>query len=179
MICNLFQSTLCSPFTSLKLSSAISQLSNSMFSGPDRIIYRLLTHFPQSGLQLVLHIFNLPWSTHTFIVPILKSEKLSDSPSSYRLFSLISCTSKLFERIVLGQLTHFLENNHILIPVQAGFRPGRSIVDQDLLLSQSSQIFLKQAHVLSSPLWIWQKLLTQSGILLFSRSSFLLGFCSI
>ena len=58
-------------------------------------------------------------------------------PSSYRPISLTSCTSKLFERIVLGRLTYFLEQQDILSPVQAGFRPGRSTVDQVLLLSQS------------------------------------------
>ena len=91
------------------------------------------------------YIFNLSWSTHTFpsawkqstIIPILKPGKPSDSPSSYRPISLTSCTSKLFERMVLGRLTYFLELHDILSPVQAGFRPGRSTVDQVLLLSQS------------------------------------------
>ena len=39
--------------------------------------------------------------------------------------------------MVLGRLTYFLEQQDILSPVQAGFRPGRSTVDQVLLLSQS------------------------------------------
>ena len=62
--------------------------------------------------------------------------KPSDSPSSYRPISLTSYTSKLFERKVLGRLTYFLEQQGTLSPVQAGFRPGRSTVDQ-VLLSQS------------------------------------------
>ena len=39
--------------------------------------------------------------------------------------------------LVLERLTYFLEQQDILSPVQAGFRPGRSTVDQVLLLSQS------------------------------------------
>ena len=39
--------------------------------------------------------------------------------------------------MVLGRLTYFLEQQDILSPVQAGFRPGRSTVDQVVLLSQS------------------------------------------
>ena len=39
--------------------------------------------------------------------------------------------------MVLGRLTYFLELHNILSPVQAGFRPGRSTVDQVLLFSQS------------------------------------------
>ena len=88
----------------------------STLSGADQITYPLLTHLPQSALQFLLYIFNLSWSTHTFpsawkqlsIIPILKPGKPSDLPSSYRLVSLTSCTSKLFERMILGRLTYFL-----------------------------------------------------------------------
>ena len=143
--CNTLHSTFCSPFSSIELSTAISQLSTSTSSGPDQITYPLLSHLTQSALHFLLYIFYLSWSTHTFpsawkqsaIIPILKSGKPSDSPSSYRPISLTSCTSKLFERMVLGRLTYFLEQQDILSPVQAGFRPGRSTVDQVLLLSQS------------------------------------------
>ena len=38
--------------------------------------------------------------------------------------------------MVLGRLTYFLKQHSILLPVQAGFRPGRLTVDQILLLSQ-------------------------------------------
>ena len=39
--------------------------------------------------------------------------------------------------MVLGRLIYFLEQQGTLSPMQAGFRPGRSTVDQVLLLSQS------------------------------------------
>ena len=51
--------------------------------------------------------------------------------------SLTSYTSKLFERMFLGRITYFLEQHSILSPVKAGFKPGRSTVDQVLLFSQS------------------------------------------
>ena len=137
--------TFCSPFSQHELSSALSQLSSSTACGPDKVSYPLLTHLPQAGKDLLLHIFNLSWSTHSFpsawkqstIIPILKSGKPSNSPSSYRPISLTSCISKLFERMVLARLSFFLEANNILTNVQAGFRAGRSTVDQVLLLSQS------------------------------------------
>ena len=143
--CNTLHSTFCSLFFSLEIFTAISQLSTSTSSGPDQITYPFLTHLPQSALHLLLYIFNLFWSTHTFlsawkqstIIPILKPGKPSDSPSSYRPISLTFCTSKLFKKMVLGRLIYFLEQQDILSPVQAGFRPGRSTVDQVLLLSQS------------------------------------------
>ena len=60
-----------------------------------------------------------------------------DSSASFRPISLTSCVSKLFERIILSRLLFFLESNSILSPHQAGFRPGRSSLDQILFLSQS------------------------------------------
>ena len=60
-----------------------------------------------------------------------------DSLASFRPISLTSCVSKLFERIVLFGLLFFLESNFILSPRQAGFRPGRSTLDEILYLSQS------------------------------------------
>ena len=67
--CNTLHSTFCSPFSSLKLSTAISQLSTSTSSGPDQITYPLLSHLPKSALHFLLYIFNLSWSTHTFPLP--------------------------------------------------------------------------------------------------------------
>ena len=57
--CNTLHSTFFSPFSSLELSTAISQLSTSTSSGPDQITYPLLTHLPQSALHFLLYIFNL------------------------------------------------------------------------------------------------------------------------
>ena len=105
----------------------------------------MLKHLPSSGMDFLLHIFNLSWSSHSFpsiwktssIIPIHKMGKPLDSPASFRPISLTSCVSKLFERIILSRLLFFLESNSILSPRQAGFRPGRSTLDQILYLSQS------------------------------------------
>ena len=63
--------------------------------------------------------------------------KSLNSPASLRPISLPSCVSKLFERIILSRLLFFLESNSILSTHQAGFRPGRSTLDQILFFSQS------------------------------------------
>ena len=60
-----------------------------------------------------------------------------DSPASFRPISLTFCVSKLFERIILSRLLFFLKSNSILSPRYAGFRPGRSTLDQILFLAQS------------------------------------------
>ena len=105
----------------------------------------MLKHLPRSGMDFLLHIFNLSWSLHSFpfiwktssIIPIHKIGKLLDSPDSFQPISLTFCASKLFERIILSRLLFFLESNSILSPRQAGFRLGRSTLHQILYLSQS------------------------------------------
>ena len=138
-------SSFCSPFSPAEFLSAASNLSSSTTTGLDKVAYPMLKHLPRSGMDLLLHIFNLSWSLHSFpsiskissIIPIHKMGKPLDSPASFRPISLTSCVSKLFERIILSRLLFLLKSNSILSPRQAGFHPGRSTLDQILYLSQS------------------------------------------
>ena len=138
-------SSFCSPFTLAKFHAAASNLSSSSATGPDKVAYPMLKHLPRSGMDFLLHIFNLSWSSHSFpsiwktfsIIPIHKMGKPLDSPASFRPISPTSYVSKLFERIILSRLLFFLESNSILSPRQASFRPGRSMLDQILYLSRS------------------------------------------
>ena len=140
-----FHSSFCSPFFPAEFLAAASRLSLSTATGPDKVAYPMLKHLPGSGMDFVLHIFNLSrcmhsipsiWKTY-FIITIHKMGKPLDSPASFRPISLTSCVSKLFERIILSRLLFFLESNSILSSYQAGFRTGRCILDQILFLAQS------------------------------------------
>ena len=105
----------------------------------------MLKQHPRSGMDFLLHIFNLSWTLHSFpsiwktssIISIHKMGKPLDSPASIQPISLTSCVSMLFKRIILSCVHFFLESNSILLPRQAGFRPGRSTLDQILFLSWS------------------------------------------
>ena len=82
----------------------------------------MLKHLPRSGMDFLLHIFNLSRSLYSFhsiwkisfIIPIHKMGKPLDSPTVFQPISLISCVSKLFKRIILSRLLFFLESNYIL-----------------------------------------------------------------
>ena len=137
-------SSFCSPFSHAEFLVAASNLSSSTATGPDKVAYSMLKHLPRSGMDF-LHVFNLSWTLHFFpsiwktssIISIHKMGKPLDFPASFLPISLISCVSKLFERIILSRLLFFLESNFMLSPCQSGFRPGRSTLDQILFLSQS------------------------------------------
>ena len=136
-----FHSSFCSPFTPAEFLAAASNPSSFTATGPYKVAYPMLT---RSGMDFLLHMFNLSWTSHSFpsiwktssIIPIHKMGKPLDSPASFRPISLTSCVSKLFERIILSRLLFFLESNSILSPRQAGFRPGRSTLDQILYFFQ-------------------------------------------
>ena len=138
-------SSFCSLFSLAEFHAAASNLTPSTATGPNKVAYPMLKHLPRSGMDLLLYLFNLSWSSHSFpsiwktssIIPIHNMGKPLDSPASFRPISLTFCVSKLFERIILSRLLFFLESNSILSPRQAGFRPGRSTLHQILCLSQS------------------------------------------
>ena len=120
-------SSFCSTFFPTELLAAASNLSSFTATGPDKVAYPKLKHLPRSGMDFLLHIFNLSWTLHSFpfirktssIIPIHKMGKPLDSPASVRPISLTCCISKLFECIILSCQLFFLESNSILSP------PGR------------------------------------------------------
>ena len=56
-----------SPFTPAEFLAAASNLFSSTAIGPDRVAYPMLKHLPRSGMDFLLHIFNLSWSLHSFL----------------------------------------------------------------------------------------------------------------
>ena len=91
-------SSFCSLFTLAEFHAAASNLSSSTTTGPDKVAYPMLKHLPRSGMDFLLHIFNLSWSSHSFpsiwktssIIPIHKMGKPLDSPASFQPISLTS-----------------------------------------------------------------------------------------
>ena len=92
-------SSFCSPFSPAEFLAAASNLSSSTATGLDKVAYPTLKHLSRSGMDFLLHIFNLYWSSHSYpsiwktsIIPIHKMESfltlllpsgLSLSPPAY------------------------------------------------------------------------------------------------
>ena len=60
---------------------------------------------------------------------IHKKNSLSDV-QNYRPISLLSCLSKVLERLACDQLRKYLEDNNLITDAQYGFRRGSSTLDQ-------------------------------------------------
>ena len=116
-------SSLAFPFSPVEFLVAAPNLSSSTATGPDKIAHPMLKHLSRSGMDFLLHIFNLFWTLHSFlsiwktssIIPIHKRGKPFDSPASFRRIFFTSCVSKIFECIILSRLLFFLESNCILL----------------------------------------------------------------
>ena len=59
-------SSFCSPFTLAEFFAAASNLSSSTATGPNKVAYPMLKHLPRSGMDFLLHICNLSWTSHSF-----------------------------------------------------------------------------------------------------------------
>ena len=77
-------SSFCSPFSPAEFLAAASNLTPSTTTGPDKVAYPMINHLPRSGMDFLLHIFNLSCTLHSFpsiwktssIIPIHKMGKL-------------------------------------------------------------------------------------------------------
>ena len=106
-------SSFCSSFFPAEFLAAVSNLSLSTATGPDKVAYPMLKHLPLSGMNF-LHNFDLSWTLHSFpyiwktssIIPIHKLGKPLHSPAFFRPISLTSCLSLSTPRSLLRWRLH-------------------------------------------------------------------------
>ena len=133
-------------FTMKELEDYISTLPSDKTTGEDEVHNQFLKHLPTPKKQELLGIINRSWRNseipntwkNALIIPIGKAGKDPTKPESYRPISLLSCLSKLMEKMVNSRLTWFVEENKILSTTQCGFRKKRST--EDLLVKLEHQV---------------------------------------
>ena len=93
-------------------------------------ILRKVIHFIVKPLAYIINL-----SLHNGIVPdhlkiakVIPIYKKGDPKASdnYRPVSVLSCFSKIFERIVYNRIHNFINKNNVMYKGQYGFRPGHS-----------------------------------------------------
>ena len=75
------------------------------------------------------------------VVAIPKPGKPVGDPKSYRPISLLCVPYKILERLIYARVEPLIDP--LLPKEQAGFRRGKSTVDQVVLLTQTSRILLR------------------------------------
>ena len=105
--------------------------------GLDGVSPRLLKLVAEEIAPSLTRVFNCSMSCSKFpsqwklanVIPIYKKGKLTEV-SNYRPVSLLSCLSKVFEKVVFRHLFNFFRENMKLSIHQSGFMPGDSTVNQ-------------------------------------------------
>lgn len=119
-----------------ELSASLSKVKGKT-PGIDRISYKMLKALSPHSRQQLLSLYNtvltsgvIPqsWKVAT-IIPIPKSNKNIEEIKSYRPISLISCLSKLLEKIVATRLQWFCEARKLISTNQVGFKSNRGCAD--------------------------------------------------
>jgi hypothetical protein len=106
-------------------------------TGPDGISPKLLYEAGASIVPSLTKLINLSLSTSKVpkkwkianVIPLFKKGDKHER-NNYRPVSLLSCVSKILERIVFKHFFNFLRENHFLSQHQSGFQPGDSTVNQ-------------------------------------------------
>lgn len=131
-------------FSLIELEAALKKC-NGRSVGPDAVSYNMIKHLHQETKLILLRIFNTIWNervfpkawTHVYVIPLLKPGKPASNPESYRPISLTSNLSKVFERMVVRRLNWWLEAEGKLDNTQNGFRSGRSVTDNAVILHRT------------------------------------------
>ena len=101
--------------------------------GYDEINNKILKLSTKEISKPLTHIFNLSFENGIFpnslklaiVTPIFKSDD-NKKFKNYRPISVLSCFSKVHERLMYNRLINYIDKNGILSKHQYGFRKNRS-----------------------------------------------------
>ncbi|KAJ3605357.1 hypothetical protein NHX12_027404 [Muraenolepis orangiensis] len=129
-------------FTPAELKDVMAKLKQGKAPGPDNIHPEFVTHQCEITSAWLCAFFSaclrrskLPrtWR-RAAVIALLKPNKPADDPKSYRPISLLCVPFKILERMIHSRIEPVVDSQ--LPKEQAGFRRGRSTVDQVTLLTQ-------------------------------------------
>jgi hypothetical protein len=142
------------PFISSEIVvNKLKSLVSSKATGPDGFSNDLLKNIAV-GLSLPLsRLFNFSLEVGVFpaawkianVIPLYKKGDRS-LLSSYRPVSLLSCLSKVFERITAVLLLDYLKSNNLISEKQAGFMPGDSTINQLIIINDKILSAFERGH---------------------------------
>ncbi|GFV13676.1 RNA-directed DNA polymerase from mobile element jockey [Trichonephila clavipes] len=112
--------------------------------GLDQISNRMIKNLPLKFLLFITLLINQLFKNNYFpdswktavVIPILKPDKNPDLAQNYRLISLLSSLSKVYEFVLLRRLNQHCAASNMIIPQQCGFRPKCSTVYQLLRVTE-------------------------------------------
>jgi ribonuclease HI len=144
-------------FSMDELEYALSKCNNSA-PGMDRVKFSMIKNLSVNVKEQLLKFYNyclrngvVPEGWYkTKVIPILKPNKNPEEAKSYRPISLLACTRKVLERMMVNRLDYWVEEKKLISASQFGFRKGKSTTDCLALLTSDIQIaFEKKQEMLA------------------------------
>ncbi|KAK6728136.1 hypothetical protein RB195_005657 [Necator americanus] len=134
------------PGTESQVLVCIQKMKNGKSGGDDGISAEMLKYLPPSGIREMTKIIRSIWIDeripdswrYAIIIPLHKKLSVTD-PRNYRGISLLRVMYKVLERIILDRLIKRREET--TRDEQAGFRPGRSTIDQVFIVRRVIEIW--------------------------------------
>ena len=125
------------PFTLREVEIVVEELASGKAPGLDGISNEILKYASVVIVPLLYKLFNVILDTKCFpdewsdalIVPVYKKGNKSE-PNNYRGISLLSSIGKIFTKLLNKRLVKWADDNNKLSDEQAGFRKGKSTIDQ-------------------------------------------------
>src|SRR6218665_3281291 len=108
-----------------ELKHAIQSAKNNKTPGDDGLPYEMLRHLHQNALQITLDFYNEVWSEgklstewhHAIILPLVKPNKDTSLPESYRPISLTITLCRVMEKMVAYRLQWYMEKKSSLLTI--------------------------------------------------------------
>ena len=108
------------------------------------VVVELLHNMGIAAEMALVRVFNQVWSKQVwpddwcraYMLPLFKGDGSQLDPSNYRLLSISSVPSKVFEKVLDARIQEWSERVGLLTDLQGGFRGGRSTVDQLFALNE-------------------------------------------
>ena len=151
-------SPLVAPPTVDEVADHLSKCKTRSAAGLDGVGYALLKKAPMSYLAYIAKFFGAcirigyfpkAWK-HAKVIMVPKPNKDTSSAKNYRPISLLSCLGKLFERLLAGRISKYLENKGLFNKNQSGYRRGKMTSDHLLRLVEESHEGFRKGHVTAS-----------------------------
>ncbi|KAI5739178.1 hypothetical protein M8J77_015968 [Diaphorina citri] len=135
-----------------ELARAMKKMKNKKAPGPDEVSNEFIKNLGTEGNDLILQLFNVTWEKEyvpeDWAVADLKmiyKKGEKKNPSNYRGIALLNCLTKLFTQILTNRFMEWMEKENLFCEGQAGFRRGRSCLDNIFVLMAMIQIHLRIA----------------------------------
>jgi hypothetical protein len=146
------------PVTLKEIKQEVKNLKDKKAPGYDLITGQIIKALPEKALRKLQHIINAifrlsyvprQWKVAEIIM-IPKPNKPLNDKASYMPISLLTTTSKIFERLFLKRLKPIIESRNLIPSHQFGFRERHSTIEQVHRITDTIEEALEKKKVCSA-----------------------------